>query len=59
MRSYKKFEIRYCIKCGENIGVEIVHKEDGTIETNCFRGNGCDHDCNDFVKGKRGLPVNI
>ncbi len=59
MRSYKSFEVRYCIKCGENIGVEIIHNEDGTTETNCFKKEGCSHDCEIFIKGKTGLPVNI
>ncbi len=33
---YSHIEERYCPHCRENVGVEYVHKQDGTVTSRCL-----------------------
>ena len=33
---YSHIEERYCPHCQENVGVEYVHKQDGTVTSRCL-----------------------
>ena len=53
MYSYKNFEVRYCLNRGENVGFEVLHKEDGSKEHRCLREKECGENC----ELMSGLPM--
>ena len=59
MYSYKNFEVRYCLNCGENVGFEVIHKEDGSNEHRCLKAKECGQNCEWMSGLPMGQPVSV
>lgn len=57
--SYKNFEVRYCLNRGENVGFEVLHKEDGSKEHRCLREKECGENCELMSGLPMGKPLSV
>ncbi len=57
--SYKNFEVRYCLNRGENVGFEVLHKEDGSSEHRCLKEKECGENCKLMSGLPLGQPISV